>query len=161
MSTLTAKPITERQQEFILTLERTRVLTDEDREMIAHTETAAEASFTIGRLMQRPGIPAVHEDGNAISEGYFLQTDSVYRVVRGKTGNRNLYAKKLITTSFGRARWEYAPGAIRHLIHADRLTLEDAKAMGTRYGVCVVCGRTLTDPDSVEAGIGPVCSARL
>jgi uncharacterized protein DUF6011 len=27
--------------------------------------------------------------------------------------------------------------------------------------VCVICARRLTDPKSVEAGIGPVCATRV
>lgn len=41
----------------------------------------------------------------------------------------------------------------------------DVKAAAIRYGkelgVCSVCGRTLTNPESIAAGIGPVCEGRL
>jgi len=37
--------------------------------------------------------------------------------------------------------------------------LNAAIAYGKRYGKCSVCGRTLTDEDSVGRGIGPVCAA--
>lgn len=40
-------------------------------------------------------------------------------------------------------------------------TLEEAKAYGRRTGRCMVCGRKLTHPTSVEAGIGPICAGRL
>jgi Family of unknown function (DUF6011) len=33
-----------------------------------------------------------------------------------------------------------------------------AKAHGLKTGVCSCCGRALTDPKSVAAGIGPVCA---
>lgn len=36
--------------------------------------------------------------------------------------------------------------------------LEQAKLYGKRTGTCCVCGRTLTDEGSVEAGIGPICA---
>jgi len=36
--------------------------------------------------------------------------------------------------------------------------LNAAIAYGKRYGKCSVCGRTLTDEDSVGRGIGPVCA---
>ena len=36
--------------------------------------------------------------------------------------------------------------------------LNAAIAYGKRYGKCSVCGRTLTDEDSVGKGIGPVCA---
>jgi hypothetical protein len=33
-----------------------------------------------------------------------------------------------------------------------------AVAYGKRTGECSCCGRTLTDPESVERGIGPICA---
>lgn len=36
-----------------------------------------------------------------------------------------------------------------------------AIAYGKRFGVCCVCNRTLTDPDSIEAGIGPICATKM
>ncbi len=33
-------------------------------------------------------------------------------------------------------------------------------AYGRELGVCGVCGRTLTDPDSIAAGIGPICAEK-
>lgn len=36
----------------------------------------------------------------------------------------------------------------------------EARANGLRWGVCCVCNRTLTDADSVAAGIGPVCATK-
>lgn len=35
-----------------------------------------------------------------------------------------------------------------------------ARDYGKRVGVCSCCGRELTDPDSIEAGIGPVCATK-
>jgi hypothetical protein len=29
------------------------------------------------------------------------------------------------------------------------------------YGRCFICGRTLTDEESIDRGIGPVCNERL
>lgn len=38
--------------------------------------------------------------------------------------------------------------------------LSDAK-YGSLYGICCVCGRTLTDESSIAAGIGPICSQKF
>ena len=57
--------------------------------------------------------------------------------------------------------FEYAPGAIRNLSEDTRLSLDEAKEFGTLYGTCIVCGRTLTNEESIKAGIGPVCSGRF
>lgn len=37
---------------------------------------------------------------------------------------------------------------------------EIAKAYGKKTGICSCCGRELTDPASIEAGIGPICAAK-
>ena len=42
-----------------------------------------------------------------------------------------------------------------------RLTLERAKELGQLYGMCVRCGATLTDEDSIAAGIGPWCAKKF
>lgn len=34
-------------------------------------------------------------------------------------------------------------------------------AYGKHTGVCGKCGRTLTDPESIDAGIGPVCAGKV
>jgi hypothetical protein len=41
------------------------------------------------------------------------------------------------------------------------MTLDMAKAIGRRTGRCQVCHRLLTNPDSIAAGIGPVCAGRF
>jgi hypothetical protein len=33
-----------------------------------------------------------------------------------------------------------------------------AIAFGKEFGICSICSRTLTDPDSIERGIGPICA---
>jgi hypothetical protein len=53
--------------------------------------------------------------------------------------------------------WEYAP-ALRSFCKPERrMTIEQAKAFGVLYGKCAKCGRHLSDAESVERGIGPVC----
>lgn len=39
--------------------------------------------------------------------------------------------------------------------------LEAAKTLGKLSGRCCVCGRDLTNDDSIDAGIGPICAGRL
>ena len=42
-----------------------------------------------------------------------------------------------------------------------RLTKEQLVQKGRETGICQLCQRTLTNPDSIEAGIGPVCAGRI
>ena len=39
--------------------------------------------------------------------------------------------------------------------------LAASQLYGKTIGRCGVCGRTLTDPDSIELGIGPICAEKL
>lgn len=43
----------------------------------------------------------------------------------------------------------------------DEFVLAYLRAEGKASGVCQVCGRELTDPKSIESGIGPVCEGRV
>lgn len=126
--------------------------------------TKQAASAAIDSLLALPKAPLAHDDGNAVGEGYYFRHEgedeadqTFYRVVAAKTTG-NLYAKRW---SYADKGWVYAPGAMALLAGARRLTVEQAAEAGRLCGVCVVCGRELTDPDSVAAGIGPVCAARL
>jgi hypothetical protein len=105
-----------------------------------------------------------------LNVGMYRVGDDIFKVQRSKT-SEHLYAKKLVVIGGRRLvdadesvvnfEFEYAPGAMRSLTSADRLTLDDAKKFGLRYGFCCVCGKRLSDAVSVAAGIGPVCSKSL
>lgn len=90
-----------------------------------------------------------------VSEGYYSHDSNIYRVRTSKRSNKR-YAMKLTGK-----RFEYAPGAVYKLTAQDRLTTAQAAEYGRRTGQCAICGRTLTNADSVARGIGPVCLERI
>ena len=120
--------------------------------------TKSGASTTIDDLLALPRKQAERKAPAAapaaeVTEGiYRTAAGKVFKVQKAVHGSGNLYAKELIDGSF-----EYAPGAIRKLRVEDKMTLAEAQEYGRLYGVCIVCGRTLTDESSIEAGIGPIC----
>lgn len=91
-------------------------------------------------------------------EGMHLLDGVIHKVQRSGTGN--LYAKALLEDG-GDWVFEYIPGAIKNLSEATVMDLEQAKEFGALYGTCCVCSRTLTNEESIEAGIGPVCAGRF
>lgn len=99
--------------------------------------------------------------GDSAQEGYYSLDGDYYVVVANKAGTRT-YAKRLTLgeTEDGKVkpRWEYAPGVERNLRGAEPMTKAEAAAIGHAHGFCVKCCRPLTDPASVEAGIGPICA---
>ena len=88
--------------------------------------------------------------------GIYFKNGVVYKVQKAVHGSGYLYAKRLDGTCF-----MMASGAIRTLHAEDKMTLEQARQYGKIYGVCCRCGRTLTDEDSIAAGIGPVCASKM
>ena len=95
------------------------------------------------------GIHAIERDG----------TIEVRKVQAARQGSGRLYAKRLDPES---GRWDYlGRRGLEGLSDATRMTREQAERFGALYGMCGVCGATLTDEDSIERGIGPVCATRV
>lgn len=128
---------------------------DTERDTLLDTGpmTSREASTLIDRLFALPRKPQT-----VVEPGYYLLDGDAYTVVTARNGSGNTYAKRF---DLNAGRWEYAPGAIRKLAGVQPMTLEQAKEFGHEHGWCAICGRTLSDPKSVEAGIGPVCAKKF
>lgn len=122
----------------------------------------AQASRSIDILLSKPRLNTVAAAPAAkpaeLEDGIYLLNGKVVKVVHAVHGSGNQYGKVLNTDT---GSWDYTPGIVRRLTADDKLTLEKAKEYGQLYGMCMVCGRTLTDEVSIEQGIGPVCAGRL
>lgn len=114
-----------------------------------------EASGIIDMMFKLPSIkkPAAFVK---VEDGFYVLNDTIYKVQTSPETGRS-YAKEL--TSSG--SFQYIPGMVGKLAKAEKLTLELAKQYGKLYGMCVVCGRTLTDENSIAAGIGPICADKF
>lgn len=123
-----------------------------------------DALKALPRDEAKPKAPA-EPQGPQVEEGFYITSDdTVYKVQVAVHGSGNLYGKRL-NPATGSFDYEASvPRKLRALMaegQAERLTLERAKQLGHLYGMCCVCGRTLTDEGSIEAGIGPVCAKRV
>ena len=122
------------------------------------------ASDLIGYLLDQPLTTAAqqYEDAPKVAEpGYYLRDDVVY-FIKWNQARTGTYAKRMRITG-GRGSWQYAPGVGRCIAAEGltALTVADAARLGHLHGVCVVCGRALSDPESVARGMGPVCAKRV
>ena len=151
-----SKPASDKQVAFLTTLASERVY--EGATEFA-TLTSAEASDLIGQLLNAPRTPSTSTAYERITdEGVYQNAEGdIFRVQRSRESG-NLYAKRLDIFEGG---FVYEAGLLRKITPSDRLGVEQAKALGVQYGFCVVCGILLTDPKSVEQGIGPVCIKRV
>lgn len=146
--------------------EHTRV---EANEVLDGSMDRRQASGIIERLLNAPRAeaqPQRQAENVRVTEPGVYRLDGEVFIVKPNREKTKLYAKRMVETGGTRVtetgehvnvEFEYAPGAVYRLSPADRMPLEDAKALTARYGRCIVCGRHLKDAKSVEAGIGPVC----
>lgn len=98
-------------------------------------------------------------------DGMYETPDGViYKVQRAVHGSGHLYAKRLHVRRLddGEAEvwFEMEPGAVTTLRPEWKMTTTQAVKFGRLYGVCVRCGRTLTNEISIELGIGPICAGK-
>lgn len=126
--------------------------------------TPAEASAAIDDLKALPKKPLgakVDAAGAELTAGMYRVADgTMYRVYLGQQSGR-LLAKKLVGSEAEGWSFEYAGLAQRFVSGADRMSLEEAKGWGKATGTCCMCARRLDVPESVDAGIGPVCAGRV
>jgi hypothetical protein len=129
--------------------------------------TRGYVSEIIDALKKQPRrtAPAIAVPMTTVDTGYYARPDGsetrYFRVRESKTREGQVYAEELVSMPGGRWRWVYARGAVSTLAGLPKVTITDAARWGKTTGSCFVCGHRLSDPKSVAAGIGPVCSSRL
>lgn len=162
---------TDKQKTFMRKLMAERVgydgwlLEDDFNTTLWATLSKRQASEIIDDLLCRPikaATPsAPQEPEKELEAGIYSRDGGVYKVYKTVHGSGRMCAKELIFDELCHAEWEYKGLATRFVHEEDRMTLEQAKEFGVIYGVCCVCGRTLTDEASIAAGIGPVCATKF
>lgn len=115
----------------------------------------------IERDRERGARPANEGKTNPVTEcGIYRNDEGVFRVKQSKAGR--FYAERFVPNAETKSeRFSYERGAIYSLTPEHRLTLAEAVELGAQHGICVVCGAELTDPTSIERGIGPVCAKKV
>lgn len=98
-------------------------------------------------------VPVVREKAPI---GVYKRGDDIYRVIKGRQ-SANTYAQKLTVDFNGAPTWVYVGAMVFELKVEELISPEVAAQMGRTVGYCVICGRYLTDAESVAKGIGPVC----
>lgn len=104
------------------------------------------------------------KQGARVEPGYYQLGEDIYKVQMNREETR-AYAKILVVDSSedgtNKGRFEYAPGAISKLSPEMALGEEAASEFGQLYGFCCICGLKLTNEESIERGIGPICRAKM
>ena len=103
----------------------------------------SKPKLRLGEFVFSPA-PANGKNPGAI---YVKGSDGTYL---GKVANGRLFTTLTVT-----------PQVEQDILNCAADPLNAAIAYGKRYGKCSVCARTLTDPESIDRGIGPVCAERF
>jgi uncharacterized protein DUF6011 len=164
----TAPKATENQLNYLSRLLAERnLLTDEiAAKMEGLTTKKAHAWIERALTIAKP-TTAISDSYPAVPEGrYAIWNEEAgcirfYQVQKPTEGRWNGYTFVKVMASD--ETWPVKDRAKREAILAE--IAKDPKAASLAYGreigACGVCGRTLTDPDSIDKGIGPVCAGRL
>lgn len=86
--------------------------------------------------------------------GMYMRDGVPVRVYPAKNGGH------LLAKAFINEEWVYQGAASRFVNGNQRMNLEEAIKFGLDFGICACCGRTLTNPESISAGIGPICRSK-
>jgi len=154
-------PPTEKQIAFI-----SKLVVERELDMPNPNElTKALASKMIDELLKMPKIAKAggpHKVPDP-DEGFYFVDGEVYKVQVAVHGSGRKYAKVLLPSPGGsKGSWDYRGRKPFAKLNEDtKLTLEKAKELGHLYGMCCICGATLTNESSIEAGIGPVCAGKF
>lgn len=172
MTTTTAKPASDKQIAYIKSLMAQAFGENADEAFMAFQQsepTSAQASKQIEALLASTPKIAKGIDTKTptatVPNGIHYIDQRVYRIRESKSSGQQ-YAERLLTVA-ERAEndgkpWLYeGRKPLYKASEATLLTLEQAKVFGKGYGICAVCGALLEDPESVEAGIGPVCAKKF
>lgn len=103
----------------------------------------------------------------AVPAGHYVATidgvDRFYKIGYGKKGSKwegFLFIDAQASDEYWPVKNKEHKAAIMNAIK-DQGIMECLARYGHALGKCGICNRTLTDPDSIAAGIGPVCAAGL
>jgi hypothetical protein len=120
-------------------------------------EGLAKGRAEVRKLQASAGNTPAAADGWELTEGAYLLDGKAVLVQRSRESKR-LYAKVWDADA---EKFVYAKGVQYRLRAEHRATLEQLEEFGKAFGVCGECGRTLTNPESIERGIGPICAGKF
>lgn len=121
--------------------------------------TKIVASGIIGDLLKAPVNGAGRKHLKELDPGiYKTPDDHLIRVYLGQNSGRML-AKMVVVG--GDSFWFQYMGVAKKCVPegSRRLTVEEvgSATLALDSTICLVCGRRLDDPESVQRGIGPIC----
>lgn len=162
---------TEKQLAFIRSLMEQKKISESQREaanerLASGNLSKSQASLWIEKLLDYEDKPRTAVELPDVPAGRYAitgddGTTDFYKVDRPEKGRWAGYTfVKLILGGGGEQRQSFEN--TRTIL--ERIVVDGPREAAIRYGMelgeCSICGRTLTNPESIAAGIGPVCAGK-
>lgn len=146
-------------------------LTDNMRGAIMRNIERAQAPKPVLAKVSMPAIEAAFERAKAAGIKYPKVNMGEFKMSPANATSANagaIYVKsregtylgKVLGGTFSRSR-DCTAELEASIVDFARDPKAAAEAYGKKYGVCCICSRELSDPVSVERGIGPICADRM
>lgn len=172
-STAPVKPATERSKSYLrdLMLDKAAHLGEAEDQAkakidawFAKVPSQPQVSEAIGRLKSEGYTGQKHSFADTqpvteLEDGFYeIPGQGIIKIQHAIHGSGFQYGKELNTAT---GKFEKIAGAVRLVREVGkRLTVERARELGQLYGMCIRCGATLTDEESIERGMGPICAGK-
>lgn len=150
MQTTTTEIITEAQFSTLVTMICEKVEAGQARHEALMSLGGMTKQAASALIAQYSGVPT--KVAAKVPAGTYLYDGKIYHVKISKTSGANYLLDKW-------GSYLGAKGWAGEILGA--LTQDHMAAYGKTYGKCGICHKTLTDPASIAAGIGPVCAKKF
>lgn len=129
------------------------------------TPAAIEAPAPV-RIIQGIEVPPSNAKDKApqVPAGCYVLNGTIYKIDRPERGRWAGYTFVESLDAQGRVTEKVRNALVRDVILAKILDAgpkECARSYGRQTGTCGMCGRELTNPESIARGTGPICDGRL
>lgn len=128
----------------------------ENRARLESTEQADRDADAVMEPMRDPFTAApelIADRLYRVPDGFPLSGE-IYRVYKAQAGH-------LLAARWDGAKFVYQGAAARFAKPEWIMAQDEHMGFGQLFGTCGVCGIVLTDPESIERGIGPVCMKKF
>ena len=161
-------PATSRQIEYIIELAKhhgTKLPADDqiaDWTQYKASEIISWYLDKFGPLPRRSGAPTLKADREVKAGHYAIEFEGQLRFFKVDTPDEGRWAGFTFVSEQASDDFWAVKGARKTEVLNAIADDEDALARyGKELGICGLCSRTLTDPESRERGIGPTCASKL
>ena len=169
---LGGRMLTEKQEAAVTRMMESQADREAKRKAEREAEAARPAQFAklvaafdaMAKGLKWPKLYLATDDGERVTisrAGSGARYPHSLNVTDGKPYGENQWFGRITTDGKAQLKKDTPQGVLDLLAELERDPQETVRVVGKRIGHCGVCGRELTNPESIANGIGPICAERF